>query len=220
MIRNPEAEQALVKAMSMLEEDDVNRLVVQLHGEGYDHHQIFALLNQGVGQVGTLFEHGDYFLADLIAAGLLYNNILNQMNLFTASSGKPRLGTVLIGVMANDIHDIGKDIVSGLLRVEGFEVIDLGIDVSSERFVTAALQYRPDVIAMCGMLFYSSIEMGRTMDQFERAHVRNFAKIIIGGGCVSQSVCEMVRADAYFTEPLDTLEYCKSIVQTGACHEK
>ena len=148
------------------------------------------------------------------------NNILNQMNLFTASSGKPRLGTVLIGVMANDIHDIGKDIVSGLLRVEGFEVIDLGIDVSSERFVTAALQYRPDVIAMCGMLFYSSIEMGRTMDQFERAHVRNFAKIIIGGGCVSQSVCEMVRADAYFTEPLDTLEYCKSIVQTGACHEK
>ena len=112
--------------------------------EGHSFEEIQQCLNTGISAVGTRFERGDYFIADLIVSGMIYRSALNEREPLR-SGGAPRpLGKVVIGVVAGDIHDIGKDIIVSLLRAERFDVVDLGIDVKPERFVHAVRNYHPD----------------------------------------------------------------------------
>lgn len=215
MTRNESLEKKLIASVSTLDIDEVDPLIERLLDSGYKSADIIPLMNEGVANVGTHFEHGDYFLADMILAGKVYSDVLKHLECNAAADQKDPIGTIVIGVMENDIHDIGKNIVAGMLQLEGFNVIDLGVNVDPKEFLNAALQYRPSVIALCGMLNYSSIGMKQTIQLLERGNVRCFSKIIIGGGCVSQTVCDQVHADAFFCEPDDTLEYCKQHARYG-----
>ena len=142
----------LIEAMADLNEDLVIATVRQMAAEGHSSEEIQQCLNTGISAVGTRFERGDYFIADLIVSGMIYRSALNEREPLR-SGGAPRpVGKVVIGVVAGDIHDIGKDIIVSLLRAERFEVVDLGIDVKPERFVHAVRNYHPDVVLLSGVL--------------------------------------------------------------------
>lgn len=199
---------SLVDAMARLDEDLVLAVAGELVRQGYDKYSILRLLDQGASQVGRLFEKGEYFIADLIVSGGIYTEVLSELNFNECDREDNSVGTVVIGVVRSDIHDIGKDIICSLLRSEGFRVIDLGVDASPDKFVAAALRYRPVVVAMSGVLAYSAIEMGTVIQALENAGVRGFSSLLIGGVCTSPEVCEAVRADAWAHNPMDTVDYC------------
>ena len=201
-------QQRLVDAMEHLDEDAVMDCAASLLANGTDKYALFSLLDQGSSRVGYKFETGEYFLADLIVAGGIYSEVLSRFHFTNEDRSGETVGTVVIGVVRSDIHDIGKDIICHLLRAEGFRVIDLGVDVSPDKFVAAALQYRPCTVAMSGVLAYSIIEMGNTVSALRGAGVGDFASLLIGGVATDENARLATGADAYAREPLETLNFC------------
>ena len=198
----------LVDAMEQLDEDAVMECAAALLESGADRYTLFSLLDQGSSRVGYKFETGEYFLADLIVAGGIYSEVLSRFRFDNEDRTGETIGTVLIGVVRSDIHDIGKDIICNLLRANGFRVIDLGVDVSPDRFVSAALQYRPCTVAMSGVLAYSIIEMGNTVHALRGAGVGDFASLLIGGVATDENARLATGADAFAREPMETLNFC------------
>ena len=203
----------LVYAMETLDEDAVIDCAAKLLEDGCDKYTLFRLLDQGSSRVGYKFEQGEYFLADLIVAGGIYSNVLSEFDFRQSDRPTDYIGTVVIGVVRSDIHDIGKDIVISLLRTEGFRVIDLGVDVAPEQFVAAALQYKPDVVALSGVLAYSVVEMGHAISAMKTAGVGYFASFLIGGVVTDETSRIAAGADAFAREPMETLNYCLARVK-------
>lgn len=211
MKQNEINEQELIASMGRLDEPAVQKLILTLQEDGYDRYEIIELLNQGMNVVEDLFEKGDYFIADLIASGAIYSAALEALPPASSSPGLTK-GRVLIGVVRYDIHDIGKNIICGLLRSEGFEVTDLGTDVPIDTFVSETARLQPDIIALSGVLSYSAIEMKNAIRAIRGADRQGKAKIIIGGACANNDIRESSGADAYTETPMDTLNYCKEQV--------
>ena len=185
----------LIEAMADLNEDLVIATVRQMAAEGHSFEEIQQCLNTGISAVGTRFERGDYFIADLIVSGMIYRSALNEREPLR-SGGAPRpLGKVVIGVVAGDIHDIGKDIIVSLLRAERFDVVDLGIDVKPERFVHAVRNYHPDVVLLSGVLTTAQEAMVQTIQALTDAGLRDQVKVLIGGLCTSEYLMHHVGAD-------------------------
>ena len=155
--------QTLITAMADLNEDLVVETVRNMIAAGQSSEQIQYDLNTGIAAVGTRFEQGEYFIADLIVSGMIYRSaLLEQEPLRPESAPRPR-GKVIIGVVAGDIHDIGKDIIVSLLRAERFDVVDLGIDVKPERFIHAVRNYEPDILLLSGVLSTAQDSMAKTV---------------------------------------------------------
>lgn len=209
----PDLEKLLINSMKCLDEDQVMSATWQLLEEEYSKYEIFNLLDEGSREVGRLFEKGDYFIADLIVSGNIYANVINYFNLSASRPTDHVIGTVLIGVVQGDIHEIGKDIISNHLRSESFQVVDLGVDVSPEDFSRAALKTHPNIIALSGVMASSAQVMGQTIQHLEQRGIRNFSSILIGGACVSEEICNIIHADGWAQTPMDTLNFCLSKVK-------
>ena len=111
--------------------------------------------------------------------------------------GAQKSGKVIIGTVAGDIHDIGKDIVTFMLDVSGFDVLDLGVDVPVETFVTKIKEFQPQVVGLSGFLTLAFDSMKQTVEAIEKAGLRDKVKIMIGGGQIDDEVRKYVKADAY-----------------------
>lgn len=212
------SEKSLIDAMKRLDEDMVLSSVCQLIEHGYDKYAIFNLLDAGTLEVGKLFENGEYFIADLIVSGNIYADVINYFDLSKSHSNTNIIGTVLIGVVQGDIHEIGKDIICNHLRSEGFQVTDLGIDVCPERFLDAALKLRPDIIALSGIMANSIGMITNTIRCLEQAGVRDFASILIGGACIDEKICALLQADGWAKTPMNTLNFCLAKIKEKEKH--
>lgn len=210
MKKNTQLEQALVDAIAGLDDTQVSACADQMIQEGYSSFEIERLLNQGLKKVGELFENGEYFIADLMYSGMLYRSVLDIFSTDTKMHTGPSKGRILIGVVEKDIHDIGKDIVVGLLTSDGFDVIDLGTDVSPRTFVDAIRKYQPSIVLMSGMMLFARESMKNTIEEIEKSGLRDQVYIILGGGCIDESILEHVHADAITFEPIDTVKYCNA----------
>ena len=205
-------EQKLIEAMEVLNEDRLMEYATRLFHEGYNFFSMQNLLNKGVGRVGKLFESGEYFIADLMFSGVLYNQVLELYYQKFSAVEHPKLGTVMIAVMKNDIHDIGKNIICNVLRTEGFQVIDLGVDVDCHTIVEAVRAHKPDILALTGVMTYSRDEMKNTVDELVRQGLRDQVAVIIGGTCVNDDSKDEVGADACTRDPLKTVFFCQKTV--------
>lgn len=202
----------LIDAMADLNEDLVVSTVREMVAQGQSFEEIQQCLNTGIAAVGTRFERGDYFIADLIVSGMIYRSALNEREPLR-SEGAPRpAGKIVIGVVAGDIHGIGKDIIVSLLRAERFDVVDLGIDVKPERFVYAAKNYKPDVVLLSGVLTTARESMRKTIQAMEDAGVREQVKILIGGLCTSQYLMDALKADGWAYDSKQTVRFCKEVL--------
>jgi methylmalonyl-CoA mutase cobalamin-binding domain/chain len=205
--------EALVFAMQNLDEEEVLSCVQELREKGADTISIIDTLNAGMIQVGKLFETGAYYLADLIVSGAIYRQALALINPQNYKHPGRSRGKVLIGVVKNDIHDIGKDIIVGTLRSEGFDVIDLGVDVSCEDFIQAVHDHKPDILALSGTMSYAIDEMERIIQVLDEQKARQNLSVIIGGICANEHNALRIGADFYSKDPIEALTICKELLE-------
>lgn len=172
--------------------------------------KIIDVCTQAMETVGKRFEAGDYFLPELMMAGEMLRQISERVKpKIRNQAEKKKMGKVLIGTVQGDIHDIGKDIVSFLLDVNGFEVRDLGIDVPPEKFVEEIRIFKPQVVGMSGLLTLAYDAMKTTVAAITEAGLRNELKIIIGGGQMSAIISQYAGADACAKDAMDGINLIK-----------
>ena len=188
----------LVKAIVEMREEEAMASVKELLDKREDPLKIMEQCKKAVEIVGAQFEKGEYFLPELIMAGHMLTEISNRVKpVLSKGLEVKRIGKVVIGTVEGDVHDIGKNIVNFLLDANGFEVIDIGIDVPAEKFVQAIRDFSPQVVGLSGLLTLAYDSMKKTVQAIERAGLRNKVKIIIGGGQVNDTIKEYAGADAY-----------------------
>lgn len=188
----------LVNAIADMREEEALQLVWKLVASGEEPTAILDAAREAMAIVGQRYEEGIYFLPELMLAG--------EMLIGLADILKPELskmpevkrhGKVLVGTVQGDIHDIGKNIVTFMLDVNGFEVLDLGVDVPPERFVEAIKDFGPQVVGLSGFLTLAFGAMKETIEAIEAAGLRDGVKIMIGGGQVTDEIQRYAGADAY-----------------------
>ena len=188
----------LVKAIVEMREEEAMASVKELLDKREDPLKIMEQCKKAVEIVGAQFEKGEYFLPELIMAGHMLTEISNRVKpVLSKGLEVKRIGKVVMGTVEGDVHDIGKNIVNFLLDANGFEVIDIGIDVPAEKFVQAIRDFSPQVVGLSGLLTLAYDSMKKTVQAIERAGLRNKVKIIIGGGQVNDTIKEYAGADAY-----------------------
>jgi methanogenic corrinoid protein MtbC1 len=152
---------------------------------------------EGLEVVGARFERGEFFLMELMRAAQIFQSAAEVLNprIIEVYGGLESGGVVVLGTVAGDIHDLGKNIVKILLECRGVTVVDLGINVPAAQFVAAIKEHRPQVVGMSALLTASVAEMNRTVAAFEGAGVRDQVRVILGGGIVGEIDRALLKAD-------------------------
>jgi 5-methyltetrahydrofolate--homocysteine methyltransferase len=148
-------------------------------------------------EVGKLFECEEYFVPELLLAGRAMKSAMELIKPMLSAAGQKMAVRVIIGTVKGDLHDIGKNIVASMLEGSGFEVIDLGTDVTPENFVKAVRESNPHVICMSALLTVTMQAMKTTIDALESAGVRTQVKVLIGGAPVTSQYAREIGADGY-----------------------
>jgi 5-methyltetrahydrofolate--homocysteine methyltransferase len=188
----------LVYAIADMREEEALELVKEMVNSGVEPMAILDSARTAMAIVGQRFEEGTYFLPELMLSGEMLNQIADILKPELAKMPEvKRHGKVLIGTVHGDIHDIGKNIVTFMLDVNGFDVLDLGVDVSPQKFVEAIRDFGPQVIGLSGFLTLAFDAMKETIDAIETAGLRDGVKIMIGGGQVTEEIQRYAGADAY-----------------------
>jgi 5-methyltetrahydrofolate--homocysteine methyltransferase len=151
----------------------------------------------GLDQTGKLFERGEYFVPELMMAADTFKAGMEVLEPHLKGEPRQYKGTVVLGTVSGDVHDIGKNLVGFMLECNGFRVIDLGTDVPAGRFVGAVETHSADVLAMSALLTTTMLGMPTVLKALEEAGLRDSMKVIIGGAPVSQKFAEDIHADAY-----------------------
>lgn len=188
----------LVRAISDMMEDEAIAAARDLLARGADPIAIVDSCSAAMEVVGQRFEAGEYFLPELMMAGELVKQVSDLVKpaLQGRTAASPK-GTVVMGTVKGDIHNIGKDIVVFLLEVNGFRVHDAGVDVDPAAFVKAIQDHNPAVLGLSGLLTVAYESMKSTVEAITAAGLRDRVKIMIGGAQVSEAIREYAGADAY-----------------------
>jgi 5-methyltetrahydrofolate--homocysteine methyltransferase len=188
----------LINAIADMREEEAIQLVKDMLAKGVKPMEILDAARQAMDIIGQRYEKGIYFLPELMLAGEMMSQIAEILKPKLAEFPEVRrIGKVLIGTVKGDIHDIGKNIVVFMLDANGFEVLDLGVDVPPQKFVEAVRDFQPQVVGLSGFLTLAFDSMKETIDAIKAAGLRDRVKIMIGGGQVNEHVSQYVGADAY-----------------------
>jgi methanogenic corrinoid protein MtbC1 len=188
----------LSKALADLKEDEAVAIVRNKLNAGADPLAILEEARQGMETVGKRFSSGEYFIPDLVYSGEILKRVNELVKPKLAKEGAAKKGgKVIIGTVAGDIHDIGKDIVVFMLDVGGFDVIDLGVDVPVTKFVETIKQSGAPIVGLSGFLTLAYDSMKQTIEAVKTAGLRDKVKIMIGGGQITDDIVKYTGADAY-----------------------
>ena len=200
----------IVNAIADMREEESLKLVKEMVEGGSEPMAILGAAREAMDVVGKRYEEGAYFLPELMLAGEMLNQITDILKPELAKLPEvKRHGKVLIGTVEGDIHDIGKNIVSFMLDVNGFEVLDLGVDVSRQKFVEAIEDFQPQVIGLSGFLTLAFDTMKETIDAIQAAGLRDQVKIMVGGGQMDDQVRAHTGADAYGRDAMAAVKLTK-----------
>ncbi len=189
----------LVTAIADLNEGGALRLAEEMLNQGVDPNLVLEAGKEGMKRIGDRYEQKEYFLPELIMSGELLKAIgdLVKPRLAGKEKASTPAGRVVIGTVAGDIHDIGKDVVSFMLDVSNFEVHDLGVDVPAEAFVQKIQEVNPEIVGLSGFLTMAFDQMKVTVDAIQAAGLRDRVKIMIGGAPMDDAAAKYIGADAY-----------------------
>ncbi len=200
----------LVKTLADLKEKEALKIVEDRLSAGEDPLKILDDAKRALEIVGKRFSDCEYFIPDLVYSGEILKQITDMVKpKLTKAAAAKRLGKVVVGTVAGDIHDIGKDIVVFMLDVNGFEVLDLGIDVPAEKFVESIKKTGSKVVGMSGFLTLAFQSMKDTIEAIKKAGLRNEVKIMIGGGQIDDQVKGFTGADAYGKDAMAAVKLAK-----------
>lgn len=211
-----ESESRLVSSMADLLEGEVLSLVRERLEAGEDPLRIVSECQQGMDLVGERYGEGHYYIAGLIMAGEILRQVMEILGpaLKQSSFDENTSGTIVIGTVKEDIHDLGKNIVKMLLACNGFTVHDLGVDVHPDRFVSEVVRIKPDIIGLSGLITASYDSMKETITRLREATVDWVQKphIIIGGSQIDEQVSSLVGTDYWVTEADAGFMLCKKLL--------
>lgn len=165
----------------------------------------------GMNKVGVLFKAGEMFVPEVMRCAKAMHAGINLVKPLIMEKDIPSLGTVVIGTVKGDLHDIGKNLVIMMLESSGYKVVDLGMNVPPEGFVRAVVENKPAVLGMSALLTTTMVAMKETLDALEAAGVRNQVKVIIGGAPVSQNYAREIGADGYAPDAAAAVDVCKEL---------
>ncbi len=200
----------LVKLLSDLKEPEALAFVEKALKEGANPMDLLGQAKEAMNIVGQKFASSEYFIPDLVFSGVILKGIVEMLEPHLKKGQEAeRLGKVVIGTVAGDIHDIGKDLVVFMLDVNGFEVLDLGIDVPVQKFVDTIKDTGTNVVGLSGFLTLAFQSMKDTVDAIKEAGLRDNVKIMIGGGQIDEQVKAFTGADAYGKDAMEAVQLAK-----------
>lgn len=215
-----EEERQLVEWLADMNEDDALPLARRmLLEDGADPMRVLDLCRAAMDIVGKRFEEGEYFLPELVLAGEMLDTIGAIAKPLIKQQGGGAAAThgkVLIGTVHGDLHDIGKNIVTFMLDINGFEVKDIGVDVPVAKFIDEIKSFQPDVVGLSGFLTLAFDSMKETITAFEQAGIRDGFKVMIGGGQIDETVRGYTGADAFGVNAVEAVSLCREWIGVAA----
>ena len=202
----------LVELISEMEEEAAVKLAEEMLDSGTKPTDVLDYCREALDIVGKKFEANEYFIPELILAGEMLDQIAALVKpriAQDAPSSKVSAGKVLIGTVHGDLHDIGKNIVTFMLDVNGYDVTDLGIDVPPQTFVDAIRENSPQVVGLSGFLTLAFDSMKETVEAIAEAGLRDQVKIMIGGGQVDEMIRDYTGADAFGINAMQAVAHCR-----------
>lgn len=212
-----QTEELLIKHVEQLDEEKVLKLAGELLDQGIDPLRLLELINEGMNRVGKLYESKEYYIADLIMAGIIFKQVLalEKMVAHFKVRHSRKIGGVVLGTVSGDIHDIGKDIFRGMMEANGFEVIDLGVDVPKELFVKKVAEYKPDIVGLSGILTNTIEAMKEVVEALAEAGLRDKVKVIVGGNHLTEEACAYIGADSFTKDASEGVKTCMEWAESG-----
>jgi trimethylamine corrinoid protein len=205
----------LVDAVVDMREDDAIKIAENLLNSGADPISLLDDCREALGIIGGKFAAGECFVPELILAGEMLRQVgaIVKPKLATSGAGaQKKIGKIVFGTVEGDIHDIAKDIVVFMLDINGFDVMDLGVDVPVAKFVEAVKSFKPQVVGLSGFLTLAYDPMKNTVQALKDAGLRDSVKIMIGGGQMDDQVAAYAKADAYGKDAMAAVTLSKGWV--------
>jgi len=189
----------LKKAVTEYNADAAEQWAKKAVTEQVDPVKALEALTTGIRWVGDCFGRGEAFLPELVAAAEAMQSaaVIIEEELKKRKAKRQTLGTVVIGTVFGDIHNIGKSMVCTLLTAEGFTVHDIGINIAAEQFVEAVKQFKPEILAMSALLTITAPEQAKVIKALKEAGIRDKVKIMVGGGAITEKFAQNIGADGY-----------------------
>jgi 5-methyltetrahydrofolate--homocysteine methyltransferase len=163
-------------------------------------------------EVGIQFEQGEKFVPEMLISAKTMQSVVQVLRPHLLTDDASGAGTLLIGTVAGDVHDIGKNLVGMMMEGAGFQVIDLGVDVSAERFVEAVQTHKPNILGLSALLSTTMPAIGVTIRTLEQAGLRDSLKIMVGGAPVSEAFAKQVGADGYAADAGSAARVAKGLL--------
>ncbi len=208
--------QALAEAVINGDRDEVARLAQEAVDEGVDPESIVNDgLIVGMDEVGRRFKANEFYVPEVLIAARAMHGGMDIVKPLLAESGIEPRGQVLIGTAQGDLHDIGKNLVAMMLEGGGYEVVDIGVDVSPDQFVEAISEHSPNVVAMSALLTTTMPAMKDTIEALDAAGIRDQIKVMIGGAPVTQDYADEIGADGYAPDAASAVDLAADLMSAG-----
>jgi 5-methyltetrahydrofolate--homocysteine methyltransferase len=195
------------------DQDEVKKFVQEMVDEKTNPEVILKDgLIAAMAEVGDRFENGDFFVPEMLIAARAMQAGLAILKPLLVEQGVKAIGKIVIGTVKGDLHDIGKNLVAMMLEGAGFEIVDLGTDVSPDKFVQAVRQHEPVMVGMSALLTTTMVNMQATVSALKEAGLRDKVKIIVGGAPVTSGYTEQIGADGYGADASRAVSLAKSLL--------
>lgn len=192
--------------------DDAQANVESALGAGIPPGEVLEAMVNAMGEVGRLFEEGEYFVPEMLIAARAMKTGMEILKPRLVDADIQPVGSIIAGTVKGDLHDIGKNLVCMMLEGAGFQVFDLGTDVSPEAFVSAVQEHHPDFVAMSALLTTTMPNMQNTIEALKAAGLRDSVKVLIGGAPITDAYAEKIGADGYASDASRAVKLAKSLV--------
>jgi methanogenic corrinoid protein MtbC1 len=204
----------LIELIADLKEKESISEVKDMLASGWEPTDIMDICIQGMHEVGKRFEDGRYFISALIMAGDIMRQATDiiEVNFLQKKSDQAR-GVILLGTIRGDIHDLGKNLFAILARCEGFQVVDLGVDVPPERFLEEAKKIKPDLVGISCLLTSVLPELKTAIELLRREFPGHHSPVIIGGNCIDEHIFHHVQSDYWAENAVQGVKICRSVIE-------
>ena len=197
--------------------DEVKKIVKDEIQSGKEPTKIIDQVTEALIEVGKRYDRGEYFLSELMMAGIIASEVSKILEPLLAESQSQKKvtskGKVIIGTVKGDIHDIGKNIVIMMLQASGYDVIDLGIDVPIEKFTETIRKEKAKILGMSALLTSTMNEMGKVIEGLKKEGLRNDVKVILGGRPITKDFTDEIGADGYAKDSVEAIKVVDSLIK-------
>lgn len=206
----------IAEAFQGLKIKEIEVIIKKKLEDGTNPHSVIKECQDEMAKIGKKFESGEYFLAELVISAKMFEKVMGVVlpKLKEIQGEKQKfLGKIVLGTPKGDIHDLGKNIFSMLAQIAGFEIIDLGVDVSPQKFLENVKKENPEIVGMSGLMTTVYPSMKQVVDLLKEQGIRDRVKVIIGGGAISEEVRRYLEADACTLDAIEGIRLCQGFVK-------